>query len=63
MAEKINKIDDLVNYKDFESGLESNVDKHSFNDHIMKLYEDHKKKRTGEKILEVQNSQRPMSKY
>lgn len=63
MAEETHNIDDLVDYKDFESGLESNVDQDSFNDDIMKLYEDHKKKGTGEKTSEVQNSQRPMSKY
>jgi hypothetical protein len=62
-TEEEHNIDDLVDYKDFESGLESHSDGDSFNDDIMKLYEDHKKKGAGDKTSEVQNAQRPMSKY
>lgn len=62
-TEEEHNIDDLVDYKDFESGLESHSQGDSFNDDIMKLYEDHKKKGAGDKTSEVQNAQRPMSKY
>lgn len=59
----IQNLDDYVDYKDAENDLESNYEQDSFNNDIMKLYEDHKKNGTGVKPSEIQNNNRPISSY
>jgi len=58
-------IDDLIDYRDNEDDdlkdFDINYDQDSFNDDILKMYEDHKKKVS--KPTEIQNIQRPISKY
>jgi hypothetical protein len=56
-------IDDLVDYNDFDSkDLESEAEQDSFNNDILKIYEDHKKN-LNNKSNEMNNNQRPISKY
>ena len=56
-------IDDLVDYNDFDSrDLGSKDDMDSFNDDILKFYEDHKKN-INAKTNEATNAQRPISSY
>ena len=58
-------IDDLIDYRDNEGSdfkdIDINYDQDSFNDDIVKMYEDHKK--NVSKPTEIQNVQRPISKY
>jgi hypothetical protein len=61
-TDEFNNIDDLVDYQDFESGVEENNNEDSFNNDILKFYEE-RKKGSVEKTSEAQNIQRPMSKY
>jgi hypothetical protein len=61
--EEEQNIDDLVDYNDFDSkDLDSKDDLDSFNNDILKFYEDHKKNMNG-KTNEVNNAQRPISSY
>lgn len=56
-------IDDLVDYNDFDSkDLDSGLDQDSFNNDILKFYEDHKKNHNA-KANEINNAQRPISSY
>lgn len=61
MAEDDKNIEELLDYKDFESNLaESEKEKDSFQNNIEKIYEDHKR---SQGFSEVQNPTRPISSY
>jgi hypothetical protein len=63
LYEEDQNIDDLVDYNDFDSkDLDSKDDMDSFNNDILKFYEDHKKN-VNAKGNEVNNAQRPISSY
>lgn len=63
LYEEDQNIDDLVDYNDFDSkDLDSKDDMDSFNNDILKFYEDHKKN-VNAKGNEVSNAQRPISSY
>lgn len=61
-VKNVEEIDDFVDYKDFDSNVDSDYEQDSFNKNIMKIYDDHKKLNNA-KTSEIENPHRPISSY